>query len=308
MDEADKNPAGIVEQAVYYTGERFFQDGEAIFINRSVEHPKSEIHAHSFLEIAYVASGCGIHLVGSKEYRVSRGDLFIINHNMPHVFRSLTMDEQRLIVYNCGFNPDFIDSSLVDCCSFVEVIRHLLFHSFFPEESINGPDVHLNMTQSREVELLYQKMLGEFTQKQCGYIEILRAYVIELLVLVFRAYQNSRVLENHVDIHRSHVVEEVMRYMQNNLSDDLRIDKLSVMAFLSSNHFCKLFKETTGMTVIEYAQKIRIDEACHQLVETERKVIDIAAEVGYRDIKFFNQVFKRIMGETPGNYRKKCKR
>lgn len=299
---------GVAEQVTYYSGERFFQDGEAIFINRSLEHPMSELHSHSFLEIAYVASGRGIHLVDNKEYQVSRGDLFIINHNMPHVFRSLTMDEQQLIVYNCGFDPDFLDSSLVDCHSFAEVIRHLLFHSFFPEESLSGPDVHLNTAQSNAIDQLYQKMLTEFTQKQCGYIEILRAYVIELLVLVFRAYQSSQSLENHVDIHRRHVVEKIMQYMQDNLSDDLRIDKLSVMAFLSSNHFCKLFKETTGMTVIEYAQKIRIEEACRLLVDSDRKVIDIGAEVGYRDIKFFNQVFKRLTGETPGNYRKKHKR
>lgn len=289
----------------YYTGDRFFRDDEAIFINKSLEHPLSEMHSHSFMEIAYVASGAGIHLVGDKEYSVSRGDLFIINHDMPHVFRSLDLGEQMLTVYNCGFNPDFLDSSLVDCRSFTDVIRQLLFHSFFPEEGISGPDVHLSSSESRCVEEIYQKMLAEFTAKESGYIEILRAYVIELIITIFRAFRRSSAPGSHVDSHRTHLVEKVMLYMQNNLSSELRIDDLSVMAFLSSNHFCKLFKETTGMTVIEYAQKIRIEEACHLLRETNRKIIDIAAEVGYRDIKFFNQVFKRLVGETPSSYRKK---
>ena len=293
------------ETAVLYPGERFFKDGEAIFISKCREHPRSELHAHSFFEIAYVASGRGIHLVNDREYQVSQGDLFIINHNMPHVFRSQQLGEEMLTVYNCGFNPDFLDSALLDCHHFSEVIRHLLFHSFFPEEGISGPDVHLSVQEARCVEQLYQKMLTEFVNKDSGYIEILRAYVIELIVIIFRAYRNSGALGDHTDIHRTRVVEKIMLYMQSNLSSELRIDKLSAMAFLSSNHFCKLFKETTGMTVVEYAQKIRIEEAIRLLQQSDRKVIDIAAEVGYRDVKFFNQVFKRLTGESPSSYRKK---
>ena len=307
------SPHNPVEKAVIYPGERFFKDGEAIFISKSQEHPRSELHAHSFFEIAYVASGRGIHLVGNpasgrlQEYQVSQGDLFIINHNMPHVFRSQETGEEMLTVYNCCFNPDFLDSSLLDCHSFSQVIRHMLFHSFFPEESLSGPDVHLTVHEARSVEQLYQKMLSEFREKDSGYIEILRAYVIELIVIIFRAYRKSVALGDRTDIHRSHVVEKIMLYMQSNLSADLRIDKLSAMAFLSSNHFCKLFKESTGMTVVEYAQKIRIEEAIRLLQASDRKVIDIAAEVGYRDIKFFNQVFKRLTGESPSSFRKRRK-
>ena len=295
---------GSSEKMARYTGQRFFQDGEAIFINKSKEHPLSEMHSHDFLEIAYVASGVGIHLVGDKEYSVSRGDLFIINHDMPHVFRSLHLDDQMLVVYNCGFNPDFLDSSLVNCRNFTGVVHQILFHSFFPEEGITGADVHLNSNESRCAEELYQKMLSEFTRKESGYIELLRAYVIELIIMIFRAFQSNERQESREEAHRNHLVEKVMLYMKNNLSSELRIDDLSMMAFLSSNHFCKLFKDSTGMTVIEYAQKIRIEEACRLLRETHMRIIDIAAEVGYRDVKFFNQIFKRITHETPSSYRK----
>ncbi len=59
------------------------------------------------------------------------------------------------------------------------------------------------------------------------------------------------------------------------------------------------------MTVFEYAQNIRIEEACKLLKTTDKKVIEIAMSVGYKDLKFFNKVFKRYTDTTPREYRKR---
>jgi AraC family L-rhamnose operon transcriptional activator RhaR len=84
----------------------------------------------------------------------------------------------------------------------------------------------------------------------------------------------------------------------------MKLEELSMLAFLSPSHFCRLFKEYTGLTVSEYTQRLRIEEACRLLKMSDKKVIDVAADVGYKDIKHFNQVFKKIIGKTPRDYRK----
>ena len=69
------------------TGSRFFRPGELFFINKVSESRREHLHGHDFIEIAYVASGKGIHLVGEKSYEVTRGDLFVIDYNTLHEFR-----------------------------------------------------------------------------------------------------------------------------------------------------------------------------------------------------------------------------
>ena len=193
---------------------------------------------------------------------------------------------------------------MFNCKYFSEIPHHFLFRSFFPEEGDNKSDIHLNGLDRKGIEELYEKMLCEYTNMENGYIEILRAYVIELLITVFRAFRKSNRLNDCIESQQRQVIEKVMFYIKSNYAQDFKLEDLSLMAFLSRNYFCKLFKEVTDMTVMEYAQKIRMEEACRLLRETGRKVIDIASDVGYRDIKFFNQVFKRITGITPSEYRK----
>ncbi len=287
------------------TGSYFFRKGESIYVNKALEEVEPHPHSHDFLEIAYVASGCGIHRIGEMEYSVLQGDLFIINYNMMHEFRSLRDNiDSKLIVYNCIFNPDFLDYSLVNCKDFSDITNHFLFRSLFPEEGENKSDIRLQGRDSRGIEELYEKMFREYHLMENGYVEILRAYVIELLITIFRALRKSSMLQEGIGNHRRQVVEKVMLYMKNNYAKELKLEELSLMAFLSRNYFCRLFKEVTDMTVMEYAQKIRMEEACRLLRCTDKKVIDILSEVGYRDIKFFNQVFKRKTGMTPSEYRK----
>ncbi len=291
--------------AYHLEGSNFFRDGESIYVNRFCEKAEPHPHFHDFLEIAYVASGRGIHLIGDREYSVSKGDLFIINYNISHEFRSLQNEpDTMLMVYNCIFNPDFLDYSLVNCRDFSDITRHFLFRSLFPEEVDNQSDIRLQGHDGRGIEELYEKMFREYHQRENGYIEMLRAYFIELLITIFRAFRKSSTLSERIGEGQQQVIKKVMLHMKNNYTQELKLEDLSLMAFLSRNYFCKLFKNVAGMTVTEYAQKIRIEEACRLLRETDSKIIEIASEVGYRDIKFFNQVFKRNTGMTPSAYRK----
>lgn len=287
------------------TGEKIFKPGEAIYVNKVVEQVETHLHAHDFIEIAYVSSGSGIHCIGDSEYPVSKGNLFIINYNIPHEFRSLPdSTKSSLCVYNCIFKPEFLDYSLVNCKDFYNITHHFLFSSMFPGEGGNDADIKLLDSDIWGIQEIYDKMHREYQTKEQGYLEILRAYVIELLVTIFRLCSKNKSLNNKIEVRRRHIIEKVIQHMKNNYEKDLKLEDLSTIAFLSPNYFCKLFKDYTGVTLSEYTQKIRIEEACHLLKETDKKVIDISGEVGYKDIKFFNEIFKRHTNMTPGEYRK----
>lgn len=291
-----------------FTGENFFRPGEAIYINKAHEEAESHLHAHDFIEIAYVASGTGIHRIGETEYPVSKGDLFIINFDIPHEFRSLPeRSKPGLIVYNCVFKPEFFDYGLINSKDFHDITHHFLFRLLFPDEDSIPGDIVLLGKDSAELEQLYVKMYDEYYHQETGYVEMLRAYVIELLVLIVRLFKKAHASNNSLNHHRRQIIEAAMRYMMENYDKEIRLEELSMMSFFSRNYFCKLFKDTTGMTVSEYIQKLRIQEACKLLKGTNKSVLEISSLVGYNDIKFFNNVFKRNTGVSPTAYKKNFK-
>ena len=67
------------------------------------------------------------------------------------------------------------------------------------------------------------------------------------------------------------------------------------------------FKKETGITVTKFLQNKRIEQSCRYLAETSLSISQIAENVGYTDIKFFNKVFKQVTKITPREYRKQNK-
>jgi AraC-like DNA-binding protein len=283
-------------------GKDFFSVGEDIFINRSEEDVERHLHIHDYIEIAYVAEGKGIHLIDGNEFDVSKGDLFIINYDVSHGFRSLADSKsQRLIVYNCIFRPKFIDQNLINSRNFSDFAQVFLFSSLFEEGKI-GNDMKLLGNNNAEIGELYAKMYQEYSNKTYGYIEILRAYLIELLIKIFRL--NKQEATDYDSDRDKRYFDDVIRFMKQNYNEDIRLDDLAAITFLSRNYFCTRFKECTGVTVVEHLQNLRIEEACKLLRTTTKNVPDIIEAVGYSDIKFFNKLFKKIVKKSPSDYRK----
>jgi len=285
-------------------GDNLFRKDELVFVNRSNELKEfcGIMHKHDFIEIAYVIDGSGVHIVGENEYGISKGDLFIINYDVPHGFFPKGNDKDVPVVYNCVFRPEFLDSSLFNSLHFQDVTSSFLFKSLFPDDYPVNPVLTLRGTEFSEIGTLFSKMYAEYKSGEKGYCDMIRAYLIELIVKIFR-YIDAR--NEYVPASRNvELVNKAIQYLKNNYNSEIKLEDLAMKSFISKNYFSKLFKEITGINFSDYVQHIRIDEACNLLKNTDMKVIDVALQVGFKDIKFFYEVFKKITGKTPGDYRK----
>lgn len=286
-------------------GESLFNDGIPVYLNISKEMNTRNcpLHKHDFIEIAYVYSGTGVHLIGDREYPVSKGKLCIINYGIPHLFiRNNDNITSDLIVYNCVFKPEFIDYSLLNSTDFKDITGCLLFNAFFVE---NNPGVNLTLegVNQSEIENIYKKMQIEYFAKQKGYVNILRSCLIELLTKIFRLVEdnkNQKPLNN-----KQHIIKLALDFLMANYSShNLGMEEIAMKTFLSRSYLSKLFKEVTGQNFSEYLQNLRISHACKLLETTNKKVTEIMLDVGFKDTKHFNSLFKKIAGKTPTGYRK----
>jgi AraC-like DNA-binding protein len=76
---------------------------------------------------------------------------------------------------------------------------------------------------------------------------------------------------------------------------------------VSVPYLCRVFKAYTGKTVVGYLVERRIQAAIWRLRESDEKVISIALACGFNDLAYFNRTFKRIVGATPSDYRRRTR-
>ncbi|MDU5950181.1 MAG: AraC family transcriptional regulator, partial [Paenibacillus macerans] len=99
------------------------------------------------------------------------------------------------------------------------------------------------------------------------------------------------------------VIGKTQEYILGNYHKDLSIDEVAELAGLSISHFCLLFKQVSGYTFLEYLTQCRIEKAKFILKNSHVKVYQVAPMVGYQDPRYFTQVFKKVTGMTPTEFR-----
>ena len=92
-------------------------------------------------------------------------------------------------------------------------------------------------------------------------------------------------------------------YVAEHLAEEISIEALAELVELSPSHFSHVFKETTGMTPLQFVTRQRITRAQQMIRETSRSLIEIGLEVGYTSPSHFAQVFRRVVGVTPTEFR-----
>lgn len=110
-------------------------------------------------------------------------------------------------------------------------------------------------------------------------------------------YHQSIAESRHANIRRA------IAFMTENLDKSITMQQVAKTVHLNPNHFSEVFKRETGMNYIEYLTKVRMKRAGEILLESPAKVSDVAKRVGYEDIKYFTQLFKKHTGHTPSGYR-----
>lgn len=100
------------------------------------------------------------------------------------------------------------------------------------------------------------------------------------------------------------IIQQAKRYIEKNYQKDIKAVTIAEAHYITPNYFSMLFKQETGCNYSEYLNTVRINKAKELLSETSNKVFEIAEYVGYREYKYFVQVFKNFTGTTPTQFRK----
>jgi AraC-like DNA-binding protein/ligand-binding sensor protein len=155
--------------------------------------------------------------------------------------------------------------------------------------------VHVDLSKVREA-YFHSRVL---TKKQ--YSSMLR------LLEIFGRHLS--ILSNQVAIESSATepaaVARAKHFIAQNQDSAICLASVAKAVNTSTFYFCKLFKRTTGLTFTDYLARVRIERAKKLLLDPNRRVSEVAYDVGFQSLPHFNRVFRRVAGESPTNYRRR---
>lgn len=253
----------------------------------------ARMHSHSFLELAYVISGEAVHVANGVKMPLVRGDYFVIDYRTEHYYERI--GEEEFAVINCLFLPEFIDTALFGCDSFEKLLRHYLIHMQISTPPL-GQFPFLFHDEEERIYRLFSQMLEEYTEKKAGYVELLRSDLIAILILSLRQMTATTITQ-------SPAILDACHYATEHCAEKITLGQVAARTHYSIPYFCRKFKTETGMHFVEYLEQVRATEACRLLADTNARITDIAARVGYRDIESFQRMFRRRCGMSPSTYR-----
>lgn len=113
----------------------------------------------------------------------------------------------------------------------------------------------------------------------------------------------NRMLCSHMTAPADETVEKIRTIIRRHYRDNLTIQSIAEQIYLSPNYICMVFKQVTGQTINQYTTQVRMEQAKKLLEQTDVRITDIGAEVGYAEPGYFNKIFKKYVALTPKEYR-----
>ena len=100
------------------------------------------------------------------------------------------------------------------------------------------------------------------------------------------------------------LMEQVVSYIDQHFQEDISLNQLSKAVYMSVPYFCKIFKEYTGKTFMDYLTGLRIDTSKELLLTTNQKIMDISISCGFANVQTYIRSFKKYCDVTPTAFRK----
>ncbi|MFO1487646.1 MAG: helix-turn-helix domain-containing protein [Verrucomicrobiota bacterium] len=128
--------------------------------------------------------------------------------------------------------------------------------------------------------------------------------VVKLLTIFA---QHLSILSNQVVVQQGNaeppVITKAKEYINEHQTEELSLGQVAKAVNTSTFYFCKMFKKVTGINFTDYLSRVRIEKSKNLLLNPNLRVSEIAFEVGFQSLTHFNRVFKRILGQSPTEYR-----
>ena len=275
--------------------EWFHPDGFPISVERREPQELFEPHAHEFEELVIVTGGKCLHVTGHDSWELTAGDVFVIPGPREHEYRDL----ENLQLVNILYQPSRLKMSLLDLPSVAGY--HALF-TLEPSRRNRQPTkgrLHLNGKEMAQIIELTDRLEFELKAREPGFGFMAMAAFMQISGQLSRCYSGSPSPDGKALLR----IGEALSHLERNIHREVNLEELASIAHMSQRSFLRVFQSATGTSPLAWVIGQRINRACSLLRHSDRRITEIAFDVGFNDSNYFTRQFTKVTGLSPRNYR-----
>lgn len=243
----------------------------------------SRIHFHPFTEFYFILDGKGKFSIEDRVIDTSKDDFFIINSNVGHSIYS--SKDENLVYISFGVDSIFV--------------KNLLNDNDIEEDKY----IYKNIEEDQEYFIKSFDIINEeFNSNDIFAQSMSNAKASEFVISLLRKFKDEIVITNDIKINKQ--IDYIKNFIDNNYSEDIKLESLSKMAYMNKFHLIAEFKQSYRVTPIDYLILKRIEVTKNLLISTNHSMEEISSIVGFNSQSYFNQVFRKKVGLTPSQFRK----
>lgn len=257
------------------------------------------LNKHDHYELVYVKKGNAVFQIEGIDVNVPPHSVVIIKPQKSHKFVVKSESCELIALYFMFKNKKNEGVSHVSLTDFMEYV----------EDDANGDFVFLKLGRKNDIIHVMNRILRERARYQVWGDFLSGILVIELFVLLSRAlkveWEQSAKNRNLKLFELLNIAKE---YIDVNYAKDLSLSNIAKYIYLSDSYFAHSFKNKFGISPKSYILKVRVEAAKELLENTDAKISDVAASVGFSSQQRFNDIFRKSENMTPLKYRQACKK
>lgn len=255
----------------------------------SIEQPAFDFfwHYHPEYELTFIESGAGKRYVGNNISAFQEGDLVLLGPGLPHTWCGNA--GHKCIAHIVQFRPSVMETfrTLPEFREISQLCGHAEKGLVFKPG------------KNRKVLTLVRDLQRTSGPQQV----IVFLQLFNILCTLPRQVISEK--EPHYRPGKTDNREfRTMHYIQRNWNKDLSIPGISKQLGLTDTAFCHFFKRMTGKTFSDIVNDIRVTQACNMLLDGDDPIPVTASRCGFRNLSYFNRVFRKKTGVTPFAFRK----
>lgn len=236
-------------------------------------------HWHDYFELEIVLDGSGEHIYNNRNYTLSRGSIYLMSY---YDFHELSAKEDMQIL-KLQFNENVLPHELNDFL----FLRHNRFCCTVDEKEI------------QHIIKLFDVLKSEETHGGLFSETLIKNLIAEIIITVVR---NSSQDEKSV---MPSLLQKAVAYVRNNFRESLTLGQLAKHCNVTPNYLGVQFTKKMGISFSDYINTVRLRYACNLLDSTDLTVKEIAFACGYNSVEHFGYTFKKILSDSPLNYKKR---
>lgn len=247
-------------------------------------------HQQKTWELSYVITGSGTRIIGDTIEPFSRNEVILIPPDIPHCWSFDELDADRSGKIE-NITITFPSQFLEKCGTFFPELNNSI-------EKIQQYSGAISFKGDTLIQL--QKLMVSMTgETEIGKLSLL----MKILPLMASPENTNAVGKVVVEDKKTRRMQKILLYIMNNYQNTITLDEMARLVELDKSSFCIFFKKMTGKTFFTYLTEYRIESSCQMIAKTNMTIAEICFSSGFKDIPYYNRVFKRIKNVTPTEYR-----